>query len=297
MTDVFVSYASEDRELAGKLSSALGAQGWSVWWDRNIIAGQAFDHAIERELETAKSVVVLWSKHSIASEWVKSEAAVAAERGVLVPAIIESVKPPLEFRRKQTADLTGWSGEPSHSGFRALCEGVTHTIGSVLTHRSTPAHGQSLRWNPRRVLAAIAAIAVAVALGFYLTNPWRTTAPTEVSQSDRSGAGTPSESKKLLGAGLADLVVGTYFGHVTADSKGGSRSDIVLTITRLDRSTVRLTSDYQRLGTVDIELTRVGNKIFQASGDTPFIVDLDLNPPALLVTPRNELTYSGARQQ
>ncbi|MGZ9076495.1 MAG: toll/interleukin-1 receptor domain-containing protein [Burkholderiaceae bacterium] len=87
MSDVFVSYAGEDRERAGKLSSALGAQGWSVWWDRNIITGQAFDHAIECESETAKSGVVLWSKHSIASEWVKSEAAVAAERGVLVPAV------------------------------------------------------------------------------------------------------------------------------------------------------------------------------------------------------------------
>jgi adenylate cyclase len=83
VADVFVSYASEDREAARKLASGLGACGWSVWWDRRIIAGQAFDQAIERELESAKSVVVLWSKNSIASEWVKNEAAVAAERGVL----------------------------------------------------------------------------------------------------------------------------------------------------------------------------------------------------------------------
>jgi len=60
MTDVFISYASEDREQAAKLASELGAFGWSVWWDRKIITGQAFDQAIERELETAKSVVVLW---------------------------------------------------------------------------------------------------------------------------------------------------------------------------------------------------------------------------------------------
>jgi len=63
-----------------------------VWWDRKIIAGQTFDQVIAHELETAKSVVVLWSKDSISSEWVKNEAAVAAERGVLVPALIDLVQ-------------------------------------------------------------------------------------------------------------------------------------------------------------------------------------------------------------
>jgi hypothetical protein len=65
MTDVFISYASEDRTRAKKLAEALEAKGFSVWWDRNIIAGQTYDVVIERELETATSVVVLWSKHSV----------------------------------------------------------------------------------------------------------------------------------------------------------------------------------------------------------------------------------------
>ena len=299
MANVFISYASEDRDRAAQLASALGAFGWSVWWDRKIITGQAFDQAIERELENAKSVIVLWSEHSIGSEWVKNEAAVASERGVLVPATIESVKLPLEFRRKQTADLIDWKGEPSHSGFQALCEGITNTIGGAPLHQARPRQRQKLQWNPRWALAAIVTIAVALGLGVYLISPWRTTTPMPISQSDRSEASAASESKKALSAvaGLADLVTGTYFGNVMADSKGSSRSDIGVTVTKLDRYTVRVTSDYPRLGTVDVSLTRIGNKIFSAGGDSPFIVDLDQNPPTLAFNPRNELAYGGTKQK
>ena len=162
MTDVFISYASEDRERARKLASALEERGWSVWWDRKILAGQTFDQVIEHQLETAKCVVVLWSKESISSEWVKNEAAVAAERGVLVPALIDNVKIPLEFRRKQTADLVSWDGTPSHDGFQALCDGVaTKTNTSVAQHHSNTPPRRAIRSHRLLTLGAIAAIAIA----------------------------------------------------------------------------------------------------------------------------------------
>jgi hypothetical protein len=121
MEDIFISYASEDREQARRFAEAFSARGWSVWWDRHIVPGEAFDTRIEQALDAARCVVVLWSASSVASEWVRNEAAVGAERGVLVPAMIEPVKLPLEFRRKQTADLSGWQGEAEHAGFASLC--------------------------------------------------------------------------------------------------------------------------------------------------------------------------------
>lgn len=138
MADVFVSYASEDRETARKLAGVLESYGYSVWWDRKIIAGQTYDQVIERELEAARAVVVLWSKNSVASEWVKNEAAVAAERGVLVPALIENVKLPLEFRRRQTVDLAGWNGDETHGGLSSLQEGISAAVAGAATGRSIP---------------------------------------------------------------------------------------------------------------------------------------------------------------
>ena len=66
---------------------------------------------------------------------------------------------------------------------------------------------------------------------------------------------------------------------------------------QVDRSTVRVSSDYLRLGTVDVTLTRSGNMIIAADGDTPFIVDLDRNPPTLDFTPHNEVAYRGNKQK
>ena len=302
MADVFISYASEDRERAAKLASALSERGRSVWWDRKIVAGQTFDHAIERELETAKSVVALWSIHSVASEWVKNEASVASERGVLVPALIDSVKLPLEFRRKQTADLIGWDGDLSHSGFQSLCEGISVSMGGAAPQPPIPPNASMSNGKRSWLLAAIIGAAIAMGLVIYAMRPAQTFLPR--TQIDGSEANKRSDGKSDAGikppeqiGALADLVAGNYQGEVISDSQGSSRSDIAVTVAKIDRLKVRVASDYPRIGAVEITLTRTGNQIINAGGDTPFLVDLDRNPPTLDFNPRNELAYRGNQQK
>ena len=305
MSDVFLSYASEDRERAAQVAAVLGQQGWSVWWDRKIIAGQAFDQAIERELEAARAVVVLWSAHAIASEWVKNEAAVAAERGVLVPALIDSVKLPLEFRRRQTADLVGWRGDELHPGFQGLCQGVAHAMGGEASAPSPQPAAPPAPKRNRWMVPALAALVVVLGIGLYTVGSGSSTPSpgAEVSAAQPSTAvdaavaasGAVEAAAVAVAPGLADLVVGTYRGDVIADSQGSSRSDIEVTITRIDRATVRVSSDYRRIQPVEISLTRNGNQIFAADGNSPFIVDLDRSPPTLAFDPRSELAYRGTR--
>jgi hypothetical protein len=124
MADVFISYASGDRARAKAIADALAAHGLSVWWDRTIPPGKVFDEVIEEALDAAKCAVVLWSRASVASSWVKAEAAEAMRRQILVPAFIEDVKIPLEFRRLQAADLSQWPEAASAAQFAEFLRSI-----------------------------------------------------------------------------------------------------------------------------------------------------------------------------
>lgn len=148
MADLFMSYAREDRECAQLLAEALSRRGWNVWWDRQIQVGRSFSEVIERELEQARCVIVLWSQHSLASEWVQNEAAEAARKKMLVPVRIEDVRPPLEFRRLQTADLFDWRSGFDTPEFEACLSSIELLVGRTAS-RPLPSRQPSSPQAPR----------------------------------------------------------------------------------------------------------------------------------------------------
>lgn len=128
MSDIFISYKSSDRPKAQKIGKRLEEEGWSVWWDRKIPPGQSFSKVLEEALNSAKCVVVLWSKASVASDWVQNEAAEGDRRGILVPAFIEETAPPFEFRRIQAASLLDWEKETPDNELDQFLEAVRKNV-------------------------------------------------------------------------------------------------------------------------------------------------------------------------
>lgn len=104
MASVFLSYSRKDSERVRPLAAALEQAGHQVWWDERIAGGREFAEDIEQALEKADAVVVLWSKSSVKSAWVRDEAAAGRDNGRLIPASLDGCLPPLGFRQYQTID-------------------------------------------------------------------------------------------------------------------------------------------------------------------------------------------------
>lgn len=124
MSDIFISYKREDRARAESFAHAFEQEGWSVFWDRDILPGKAFDLFLSEELAVARCIVVLWSVRSVGSDWVKEEAQRGASRNILVPVLIDEVSPPLGFGRIEAAELHYWDGDTSDREYQNLIRAI-----------------------------------------------------------------------------------------------------------------------------------------------------------------------------
>jgi TIR domain-containing protein len=109
MADIFISYSKADHTLALKLSAFLEAEGWSVWWDRNLSAGEAYRDEIMRELSVARAVIVIWTQASVKSDWARAEAGRAKAEGKLIPVKASGLTYsdiPLPFGEMHTENFT-----------------------------------------------------------------------------------------------------------------------------------------------------------------------------------------------
>jgi TolB-like protein/Flp pilus assembly protein TadD len=131
--DVFLSYSRDDQTIARRFAEGFEREGLSVWWDQTLAVGEAFDQVTERALDEAKAVVVLWSKRSVESRWVRAEATQAQALGHLVPVMIEACRRPIMFELTHTAELADWNGDPGDARWQSFIEGLRRLVGKGVT--------------------------------------------------------------------------------------------------------------------------------------------------------------------
>jgi len=113
MAEISISYAKADRNLAQQLAANLEARGRTTWWDTTVGAGDSRRSAIERELETAAKVIVLWSQASLTSPFVLHEAITARDVGKLVQVKTASTRDsdiPRSLRLRPLLDVNDHAG-------------------------------------------------------------------------------------------------------------------------------------------------------------------------------------------
>src|SRR6266581_5522954 len=156
MHELFISYCRHDSDAANALADTLSKAGLSVWLDRKgIQEGAAFDTQIEEAIAQTSVVIVIWSEHSVKSDWVRAEAAYALGKHKLLPISIDQSEPPLQFMQIQTIDFRYWDRTSNHHAFQQLAGALAKRLEASAA--STDAQPRSVS----HTLAALSADAVA----------------------------------------------------------------------------------------------------------------------------------------
>jgi hypothetical protein len=108
VSDIFISYAREDRAVAAALANDLKARGYSVWWDTELVGSDDFQDVILTALSKARAAIVIWTKASVKSLFVRDEARYALHHRKLVAVkhpSVDVLELPFGFQSQHTDDV------------------------------------------------------------------------------------------------------------------------------------------------------------------------------------------------
>ncbi len=122
--DVFISYKQEQRSQMRPIAEGLRALGVAVWFDEQLRPDRSFTDEITEVIKACQAQLVCWSPAAVASDWVRGEAELGRRRGVLIAAMIEPCDLPPPFNMLHAEDLSGWTGDANHPGWRKIVDAI-----------------------------------------------------------------------------------------------------------------------------------------------------------------------------
>lgn len=155
---VFVSYSHSDRGFVRRLVRNLHIWGCDSWLDeKSLFVGDAIPEAVAKGIADSDVVVIVVSRASVGSRWVKHELSLAATRMVagkclLMPVLIDDVVPPAEIesllyadcrpgRRGGMAKLRTALGRYYEGRAKSATENTPTTVSTPLKKRRPPSRG------------------------------------------------------------------------------------------------------------------------------------------------------------
>src|SRR4051812_21287408 len=110
---LFLSHSSSDKPRVRRLAVDLLLEGWPVWFDElENEPGDALRARISAEIAASDYFVILLSKASVRSDWVKDELATALRierdmgRTFLLPIKLDACEVPSELADRLIADFS-----------------------------------------------------------------------------------------------------------------------------------------------------------------------------------------------
>ncbi len=161
MADVFISYSRLDQDAVKPIGERLQSLGYNVRWGKTEHARQAMIDQREREVDTARVVIVIWSENAHSSAQVQADAAYALGADKLLPLKIDAMRPPAPFDTIEAFDVTGGAWGPVEQTLAQRMNAPASTPAKV-GPLGSPAV-LSVTGTPRLVTFALAATLAAYA--------------------------------------------------------------------------------------------------------------------------------------
>ncbi len=121
---VFISYQRDDEPVVTLLAGALSQSGHTVWWDRGIGADEEWRKQIQEQIIANDVILTIWTRRSLESRWVWSEADEADKGRKLIQATLDGTLPPKPFDRLQCLDLLAWNGDAADPRLAPVREAI-----------------------------------------------------------------------------------------------------------------------------------------------------------------------------
>jgi hypothetical protein len=118
--DVFISYKRDERAEVLAIAKRLEALKLRVWFDAEMRSGTTFDTEIDRQVRAAKVVLVCWSPGAVTSDWVRGEATIGRQRGVLAAVMLKACDLPTPFNLVHADNLVSGIGPQNPEWLRAV---------------------------------------------------------------------------------------------------------------------------------------------------------------------------------
>jgi len=215
---LFISYASQDVEVANAICQSLESQGIPCWMaPRDVKPGAQYADAIVRAINDAKAIVLVMSASAVASAHVGREIERAAsKRKPIIAFRVDAA--PLSAALEYFLSQSQWIDVPA-LGRKAASAKLAEAVGqeSPSSTQAIPVakHGVGVTRRVAIAVAVVVALGVVVGSGFYLwkSNHGAAQAPAVAAITDKSIAVLPfvdmSEKKdqEYFGDGMAEEII------------------------------------------------------------------------------------------